>query len=251
MENNENKIEVKNKDFNPTISINNDAFFSVSLYTESFLEEKDMIKFIKKTERLVRSSPEYAQLMNYIREELNLSFCTYLNNVDKNMAAIEMHHHIYTLYDIVQIVIAKHEKENTPFNSLSIANEVLFLHYNNLCGLVPLSTTIHQLVHSDNNFYIHKDLVLGDVDSFFNMFKEYMTDELKAKYNDWVKYSETHTEDKFNTLELFDKENREAQVNRVNSVNKITINANNKEMSSTQVIDVVKEETDDLIEGIE
>lgn len=253
MENNNktNTIEILNKDINPTVSINGDSeLFAVSLYTERIMEEKQLIKFIKSAERLIRSSPEYRELIFYMRDELNLNHCTYLNSIDIENGSIEFHHTPYNLFQIIQILVNKHEIDKTPFNTLLLANEALALHYQNLIGLCTLSKTMHELVHSNEKFQIHKDLVIGDVESFYNMFKNYMTDELKAVYNDWITYSNEHEEDKLNTMILFDKEIREAQLTKINSLNTLSKSTNNNITSNdntnnNKAIDIINE--DELI----
>lgn len=217
-----NKVEVLGIDSNPTISINNDTFFAVSLYKDKFLEEKELSKFIKNVERLVRASPEYNNLITYMRQELNLNSCAYLNNINTEKVAVEFHHTIFSLYDIVAIIINMFETENRSFNSLVIATEVINLHYSNLCGLIPLSKTIHQLVHSDEAFMIHKELVIGNVDVFVDKFRKYIPEELLGKYLFWCKYAEENPKDKYLELELFDQENRNIHVDRIAGINKLS-----------------------------
>lgn len=215
------QIEILDESKNPTISINGDTYFSVSLLKESFVEAKEMIKFIKSVEKMVRSSPEYTNLIKYIKEELKLNFCSYLNALDTETVSIELHHTPYNLHQIVEIVILKNEAEGRLFNTFSIALEVIELHYKNYIGLVSLSKSIHELAHSDERFYIHKDLVLGDVDTFYNIYKDYMNEELRYVYKGWKKYSDENPSDSINTLQLFDLSKREEQLENTSELNKV------------------------------
>lgn len=216
------------EDNNPTYVLNGNSLFAESLFKEKIMDDKEMVKFIKNVERIVRSSIEYNNLMKYIKTELNLDFCSYLNQLDFNDVSIEIHHTPYNLHQIVNIVINKNEALMKPFNSMTVAFEVLSLHYSNLIGLCSLSKTMHELVHSENKFYIHKDLVLGDVDKFFSLYNEYMTDELKQVYYSWIEYSNENQSDRFNTLEMFRGEKREFQLNQIKKFNSNLIE-NNKE----------------------
>lgn len=215
----ENIIEVINPDTNPTLSVNGNTYFAVSLMKERFVEEKEMINFIKSVERIIRSSPEYRSLTNYIKSELNLNYCAFLNNLELGDVSIELHHTPYNLHQIVEIVIRKYEMEGKPFNSYIIASEVMCLHFMNHVGLVPLSKSIHELVHSDQRFYIHRDLVLGDVDAFYRNYKDYMSEELVYTYTGWKKYSEENESDRLNTLELFDGQKRLEQLETIKELN--------------------------------
>lgn len=214
------QIEVLEKNKNPTISINGDTYFSVSLLKDSFVESKELIRFIKSVEKMVRSSPEYTNLIKYIKEELELNYCSYLNVLDTETVSIELHHTPYNLHQIVEIVILKNEAEGRLFNTFSIALEVIELHYKNYIGLVSLSKSIHELAHSGDRFFIHKDLVLGDVDTFYNLYKDYMNEELRYIYKGWKKYSDDNPLDSMNTLELFDTSKRKEQLDNTLSLNK-------------------------------
>lgn len=215
----DNKITIKESNGNTTLTINDASFFNVEFKIERFIEEKEMIKFIKNIERQVRSSPEYRNLMTYFKTELNFNSCIYLNNLTGAEISIEMHHNPFTLFDIVQIIITKYENENIPFNSFLIASDVMLLHYKNLVGLVPLSKSIHELVHSNPQFVIHKDLHIGKIDAFYDVFKDHMTEDQKLKYNSWIKYAEDFKDDKFNGLSLFDQNKRNVYLNSIDDVN--------------------------------
>lgn len=209
-----------NNSNNPTFSINGNTYFAVSLLKDKLVEEKEMVYFIKSVERIIRSSPEYRNLTNYIKSELNINYCSFLNNITVENGSIELHHTPYNLHQIVETVILKNEAENKAFNSYTIALEVMSLHYMNYIGLCPLSKSIHELVHSDDRFHIHRDLVLGEVDAFYNMYNEYMTDELRYVYKSWKKYCDENPADSLTTLELFDQDKRKDQVESMKSLNK-------------------------------
>ena len=57
-----------------------------------------------------------------------------------------------------------------------VAKEVMFLHYNLYVGLIPLSETVHELVHN-NYLFIPMDKVLGKYQEFINLYQDYMTPE--------------------------------------------------------------------------
>ena len=59
----------------------------------------------------------------------------------------------------------------------SVAYEVMFLHYNGLVGLIPLSATVHELVHN-KYLFVPLDRVYGYWEDFYNMYFEYMDEGL-------------------------------------------------------------------------
>lgn len=212
-------ITVREENNEVEYSIDTDMF-SISNKTSYFLEEGERKKFIKNVEKIVRTTIEYRKLIQYIRENLELDQCSILNNLDTDVVSIELHHAPYTLYDIVDIVLIKYEMNEYLFNTLTIAEEVLALHYKNRVGLTPLSDTIHQLVHSQQ-LKIHRVQVIGNVDLFYNEYKEYMNEDQITKYEDYIMYSDNNA----NTIDpncLFNEDNFIKQVDKISNINNNT-----------------------------
>lgn len=158
----ENKFVVKNIKNVPTITRD---------YV--LLNDKDKVKFIKMIERIVRSSLEYKQYIRFLKDEIDMTECSFFNNVsNKNgsKVSIEIHHEPFTLFDIVQIVTEKYIRTGTELNPLDIAEEVMILHYKNHVGLIPLSITVHQLVH-DGKLFIPLQNVFGKYTKFIEEYR--------------------------------------------------------------------------------
>lgn len=153
--------------------------FSKPVYI--FYNEKSRNKFIKRIEKIVRSSLEYREFINYLRESLGMNFCTFFNNVSKSKGkkiGIEIHHMPFSLYDITSIVLKKYETEELPIDPYVIAEEVIKLHYTGKVGLIPLSTTVHELYHR-GDLFIPLQIVDKGYLLFYKEYKEYM-----EEYND-------------------------------------------------------------------
>ena len=139
--------------------------------------KKDKDKYIKTVEKMVRSSMEYHQLIDYLKNKMGMNFCSFYHRVSRDLyprtkISIEIHHEPFTLYDIVAIVLndtlASSPDGFSP-NMFDIASEVTELHYKGYVGLLPLSKTVHQGVHSGKVF-----IPLQFIDDGFNLFlKEY------------------------------------------------------------------------------
>jgi hypothetical protein len=151
----------------------------------SILEEKDLIKYVKKVERIVRTSYEYRKYLNYLRNELDLTKCSFFSKIDTSVIKkvyIEFHHYPFTLFDIVLVIVRKYIELHGVFvpSPLKVANDVIKLHFKNHVGLVPLSVTVHQLAHA-GEIFIPLTMVHGNVKKFIKKYKEYFTDELLEK----------------------------------------------------------------------
>lgn len=145
------------------------------------MNDKDKIKFIKMVEKIVRSSTEYKQYIQFLKQEIDMTKCTFFNNVNNknnSSVSIEIHHEPFTLFDIVSIVVEKYIDLNLDMNPLMVAEEVMELHYKNFVGLIPLSITVHQLVH-DGKILIPLQNVYGNYIAFLEEYDPYITEGLR------------------------------------------------------------------------
>lgn len=143
------------------------------------LDQKDFNKYIKDIERICRNSFEYRSMVSYLRENLNMNKCSFftnVNNMDTFKIKIHLHHHPFCLYDLCVIIFNKRSFYHESLDAEMVAKEVMFLHYNLYVGLIPLSETVHELVHN-NYLFIPMDKVLGKYQDFINLYQEFMTPE--------------------------------------------------------------------------
>lgn len=169
--------------------------------------DKQKIKFIKRVETIVRSSMEYRDYVAYCKENLDMNSCIFLSNVSQDKSkgrkriSIELHHDPFTLMDIVWTVVNRYEDEGLPYNDLMIADEVLEMHYANMVGLVPLSKTMHQMVHNSDKIKIPLYLVYGQYSEFVEKYGDYMEPELMDKLERKVNYTKTVTKEDFDAIQ--------------------------------------------------
>lgn len=165
--------------------------YSIKLDTD-----RDLDKFIKRIERIVRSSIEYRDIMAYLRQNVDFDKCAFFNHItkeDNTKIRIEIHHEPLTLYDITKIVLQKYIKEGFEIDDLYIAEEVMELHYTNMVGLIPLSKTIHQVVHKSDKIVIPIHMCYGNYQKFLDIYGKYLDDDdpiwdkIEEKINDTKK----------------------------------------------------------------
>lgn len=146
------------------------------------LNDKDKLMLTKAVETIVRRSLEYKQYVQFLKEEIDMTQCAFFKNVtNKNGSpvSIEIHHEPFTLFDITLTVIEKFIDNGYELNPLLIAEEVMSLHYKNMVGLIPLSVTVHELVH-DGSLFIPLQNVYGNYIQFLEEYGDYITDSIKA-----------------------------------------------------------------------
>lgn len=161
-----------------------------------FKSSKDKVKFIKSCEAIVRKSLEYKEYIKFLRENVDMNQCAIFKNVKNEPGKhyrIEIHHEPFTLYDIVETVIDNRILNEESFNAIQIADEVMDLHYRGMVGLIPLSVTMHELVHN-GRIFIPLSKIYQNYIQFVNEYEAGMSENLKSKIEAKISLSE-HTED--------------------------------------------------------
>ena len=154
-------------------------------YEFDIFDDTDFDKYIKYIERIVRNSFEYRHFIKFLRENVGMNKCSFMENVN-NMETfnvkIHLHHSPFDLYTIVKIVFNRRFEAKECLETEAVAKEVMWIHSNLLIGLIPLCETVHELVHN-SYIFIPEDNVLGLVDTFVELYKPWITEEQMSLYN--------------------------------------------------------------------
>lgn len=151
-------------------------------FTESYTTDTEKEAIVKHTEALVRSSMEYGDYIAYLRANVGMDACAFFNNISKannKKIRIEVHHAPLTLYDISKLVLDRAIRTGDEVNCMLLAEQVTEIHYMNQVGLIPLSKTLHEVVHNSDKLVIPLYMIYGDFRAFLDMFAE----ELDMKEN--------------------------------------------------------------------
>ncbi len=150
---------------------------SLRVTEEDFIEDKMMHQYIKNIERLIRTSPEYKNWLNFVRNVLGEEHHCYHTGEHFSTCSIHMHHHPLTLYDYVIIAMEKIKK----FDTFYIAEEVMAYHFCNYIGFIPLCSTTHEKYHS-GMFKIPIELIEGNwrlfIEEYKDVIPEYLIDKV-------------------------------------------------------------------------
>lgn len=181
---------IKEADGDVTLINNQTRNFLGKFYFHG-IETKEIKQFIKNVEKLVRTSDSYKKYIGYLGTQ-GLTHDVTMKNITQDKATLEFHHYPFTLYDIVEIIVNYHMKKNDRFTSLSIAEEVIECHFENLIGVARLSKTNHQLTHS-GCLFIPLASVFGNVNKFVEKYYDGLfTDQIET-YNTLVKLDTEYT----------------------------------------------------------
>lgn len=155
------------------------------------VNQKAKVKLVKFIEKLIRNSFEYREFVSFLRDAAGMDHCAFhskISNRDSFKIKIELHHSPFTLYDITSIVLEKHILKYEKINELKIAEDVMKLHYQCRVGIIPLSKTVHKLVHN-GVIFVPVNLVFGDVNTFIKKYEQYMSTEHKLLLQEHINLS--------------------------------------------------------------
>lgn len=166
---------------------------------------KDRQKFIEQIKKIVRGSKEYRDYIQFLKDHMDLNKCAFFQNINgektsRGKVSIELHHEPFTLQDYVDVVIEKYLDNGTELNSLLIADEVIGLHYENKVGLVPLSKTMHEVVHSSDKILIPLNMVYGEYSKFLDEYDSYIPEELYDKLQRKLDMTKNLTPESFDAI---------------------------------------------------
>lgn len=166
-----------------------------------YANDKQKEKLIKSIERDIRTSMEYKDLIKYLRVHCDMDQCAIFKNfnTDGKKGMIQIHHEPYDLYTITEIVMTKQEHELGYVDELLVAEEVMGLHYEGLVGLIPLSITVHELVH-DGKIPIPLDAVYGKFVEFTKRYYDYIDPLYISMLNDKIEMTKKLTADDLSIL---------------------------------------------------
>lgn len=170
-----NKVEnIYTPDGETTLKINDAPMYDGEQYDLD--DEKDFKKYVDDIERIIRNSFEYRWMVNYLKNTNGMDECSVLENVtsrDNSGVKIELHHSPMTLCDICMAVIKKRIANNEDMNVNAVAYEVMYNHYLKWVGLIPLSTTVHELTHNAY-FFVPTEKIFGDYRPFKESYYNYI-----------------------------------------------------------------------------
>lgn len=150
---------------------------------EYFDELEPYNTFIKECEKVVRKSKHYKIFESWVINVLGINYCQVQPSITTEDATIEMHHGpLFTLFDYCQIVLEKYIKLHIPINTISIAREVLRLHFDGCVQVVMVTKTNHEGIHNKDIFLNYKQGI-GNLNKFITDYRAYFTED--QKYRIW------------------------------------------------------------------
>ena len=143
-------------------------------------DERSKSKFIRNIEKYIRSSNEYKRWLSFVKGTLGSDLQCYHTGNLPTMCSLEIHHHPYTLYELVEI--AMYNMNDGIYTAFDLSKNVMKLHFMNLVGFVPLCISSHENYHSQI-LDIPIEVCEGcwkDLGNYFDI-PEHIRDDIKHK----------------------------------------------------------------------
>jgi len=149
--------------------------YTLSLRITDMGNEKELKRFIRQCEGMIRKSPEYRVWTNYVRDVLGFFSCD-LTKENHAQCNCDIHHHPISLFMVTKAVILSYMASSREFCSGDIVVKVLELHYENRIGFISIIRSLHEKFH---NGYLQLpiQLIHGDYKLFISTYGNYLEED--------------------------------------------------------------------------
>lgn len=160
-----------------------------------FKSNKERYRYCCMVKTMVRRTPEYKQLVRFLKKHKGMDCCDVFRNLSNNPEErkhyrIELHHHPFTLLEIINVVVSKRQALGETLNPFLVTEEVLELHYDGKVGLMNLSVTAHELAENGRIFIPLHRIRDQRYLKFVEEYEEYMDPNLIKKIEMLIKMSQ-------------------------------------------------------------
>ena len=167
---------------NPFISCSdNPKILQFKQTKESLLNVDEYRAFLSNAISNFRKTRTYRNYKSFLMS-LGLDRCQVHGNINSEMATIEMHHNMLTIFDIAYIITS--HITNTSDDGISTFDLVYLLkkvHKEHKVQLVMLSLTPHQLYHNTDQLSIPPEMCFGDWYSFLQEYRYGISKDIAYK----------------------------------------------------------------------
>lgn len=199
-------IDVGSENNNPMISSSNSPYAIYFYQTRETLTDVDTYRhFLKNVESRVRKSETYKNYKSFLID-LGFDHCQIHGYINSEMATLEMHHAILTLFDIAMLITEHFLNTVGYVNTFMVAQAIKEEHKAGNIALVMLSKTPHQIYHSNKAMFIHPSMCFGNWPNLIRKYNRGLTQDLAFNLLYYIKRAiELGVTDDGGLLELRDQ----------------------------------------------
>ena len=200
-------IETYNDGCNPMIASPSSPY-AISFYaTRDSLMDTDVYRaFLNNVKIRVRQSVFYKHYKAHVYEYMDHSQIH--ANINSEMADLEMHHAIMTIFDIALMITEYYLNTVGYVTTFDVVQAIKEEHRQNNVALIMMDETSHEMYHANpNTFVLHPDMCISKKwPTLLEKYKEGITQDLAFKILYYIKRSiEAGYTDDQGLLDLRDK----------------------------------------------
>ena len=175
-------IGVFNSNVNPVLCSPNTPFVLGFYQTQETLQDVELYKrFLNNAISRFRHSRTYKSIKSDLMS-LGMDKCQVHGNiVDGEMATVEMHHCILTIFDIALMITEHTLRTKGMISSFDLVLALQQEHKEHNVPLTMLSKTPHQLYHNTDELFIAPSMVFGNWYRLLEKYKYGITKEIAFK----------------------------------------------------------------------
>lgn len=190
-------IYYDNNIYNPMISSPNAPHALCFAQTrESLMGDTEIFKkFLDNAIMRFRRSVTYTGYKSHLMEH-GLDRCQMMSNIiHEEMATVQMHHNGLTIFDIAIILTNHILAISGSITTYDLVLELKKVHKQNKVPLVMLSTTAHQMVHHNDEFFVPASMCFGFWTELLEDYKYGITFGIAKKLYYFIKTSMERSND--------------------------------------------------------
>jgi len=171
---------------NPTLVSPTSPFeISFAQTKESLMDVETYKEFLSNSIQRFRRGKVYKHYKSSLMD-MGLNRCQYHGNIrssseDQDMATIEMHHHVLTIFDIALIMTEHILNEYKGLTTFDLVEMLKLEHVEHRVCTVSLCKTCHQLYHNDPEFFLPSTMGFGNWWEFLARYRSGITRDIAYK----------------------------------------------------------------------
>jgi hypothetical protein len=165
--------------------------FSLSFYqTRKTLIDIDLYqRFLSNAIKQFRGTEVYKHYKAFLMG-LGLDKSQMHSNINSEMANLEMHHNVLTIFDIA-IILTEHTLNQYGYiSSFDLVNMLRKEHTEHRVQLIMIDLTTHQLFHNTGEIYFHPNMCVGNWWEFLELYKDGVTPDIAKKVIKYIDRAE-------------------------------------------------------------
>lgn len=174
-------IDLQDDIYNPTLTSPN-SYLELSFYLtrDSALDVETYKRFLDSAISRFRKSRAYKNYKHFLMN-LGMDRCQVHGNLTSEMASLEMHHQLLTIFDIA-LIITEHTLNTKGYiSTFDLVQLLKQEHINHRVQLVMLSLTPHQLYHNTDQLIIDPKMCIGNWVEFLKIYNTGITQDIAFK----------------------------------------------------------------------